>query len=211
MDQLTRLRFLDVSVSMAVRNGLTALATKHFLDWQFYGLSEEVRRQVYQTNPANNFLYQANEAMIDSSVVELLENVKAEDRRDKLPFSIPDLAELRRHRIVISHPGTIFFSEKPVQDFFDNREHYRDEKKALRFFRTREALAAKIVELGGRIDYPTAVAVQAGTSELIQGVLCVALRDRKTAPPVEEIAKAAFPYFAAYEKGIRSSTAVPRS
>ena len=130
MTELQRLQFLDFSVLTATRNGLTALATKHYLDRQFYGLSEEKRTQVFRTNPANNFLYQANEAMINTSIVKLVEVIKAEDRRGKLPFHIPDFAELRRHRIVLSHPGNIFFDEPEVQKFFDEREQYRDGKKS---------------------------------------------------------------------------------
>jgi hypothetical protein len=112
MTELMRLEFLDSSVYMASRNGLTALATKHYIDWQFYGLSADRQKDIFKTNPANNYLYQANNAVIDQSIISIVENIKAEDKRSKLPFTPPDIAALRRIGLFWLIRG-IFFSMNP--------------------------------------------------------------------------------------------------
>lgn len=211
MTELMRLEFLDSSVYMASRNGLTALATKHYIDWQFYGLSADRQKDIFKTNPANNYLYQANNAVIDQSIISIVENIKAEDKRSKLPFTPPDIAALRRHRIVLAHPGHIFFDEPKVQKFFDDREHYRDGKKALRLFRTRESLLNKFLELGGSVKFPNKVTVQAGTVELIHGALSLSVISETFVPPKEELLKSCFQYFESYENAIKNSEAEPKS
>jgi hypothetical protein len=202
MTELQRMEFLDGLIWSYSRNGLTALATEHYLNHQFYGLPEEERKKVYKTNVANTFPYQANDALIDSSIVHIVECFKSEEKMGVLPIQIPDLEELRKHRIVISHPSTVKFSDPKVQTFYEADQHYKD-PKAIRLWRVREAMIEKLRELDSTKIFPNEVVVQLGTVELIHGAISSSLAEGQVAPPMPEIAKSIFPYFKKYEQAIQ--------
>jgi len=132
------------------------------LNHQFYGLPEEERKKTYKTNIANTFPYQANDALIDTSIMKVVEQFKSEDKISKIPFEIPDMEELRKHRIVISHPSNIKFSDPDVQKFYDADLHYKD-SKAIRLWRVRDVIIKKIEEIGGTVKFPNEITVQLGT------------------------------------------------
>ncbi|MBK9321373.1 MAG: hypothetical protein IPM97_00185 [Bdellovibrionaceae bacterium] len=202
MTELQRLELLDSLIWMNARNALTALATEHYLNHQFYGLPEDERRKAYKTNVANTFPYQANDAVIDTSVVKIVEHYKSEDKMSPLPLQITDIEELRKHRIIISHPANAKFSDPDVQKFYDAGLHYKD-PKAIRLWRVREAIIQKLTELGSTKIYPNEMTVQLGTVELIHGVISSSLAEGQAAPPLPEVAKSVYPYFKKYEEAIR--------
>lgn len=203
MNELQRIELLDTLIWTHVSSGLTALATEHYLNYQFYGLPEEERKKSYKTNVANTVLYQANNALIDSSIVKVVEQFKSEDKISKIPFEIPDMEELRKHRIVISHPSTIKFSDSNVQKFYDADLHYKD-PKAIRFWRVRDTIIKKIEEKGGTVKFPNKITVQLGTLELIHGVMASSAADGYMPPPLSEMAKSVYTYFKKYEEAIRN-------
>lgn len=202
MNELQRIEWLDSLIWMHARNGLTALATEHYLNHQFYGLPEDERKKAYKTNVANTFLYQANDALIDTSIVKVVEQFKSEDKISKIPFEIPDMEELRKHRIVISHPSNIKFSDPDVQKFYDADLHYKD-SKAVRLWRVRDVIIKKIEEKGGTVKFPNEITVQLGTLELIHGAIASSAADGQMPPPLPEMAKSVYPYFKKYEEAIR--------
>jgi hypothetical protein len=201
MTEIQRIEFLDFSVFMATRNGLTALATKHFLDWQFYGLKEDERRKVFKTNVANNILYAANDALIDISIVSVTEHIKSEAGRGSLPFLVPDLGVLMDHRDVISHPGTVEFSNAKVQKFFEEQGRYKD-PKAVRLWRTRQALLDWLILQGKTPKYPNAVDVHQGTVEMIHSVMTISYKDGVVPPSSADTLETVSKYFKKYEETI---------
>ncbi len=205
MTDLQRLLFLDSSVWMTTRNGLTALASKHFIDLQFYGLPEEEREKIYWNNPANTYLYTANKAIVDGTVVDLYENISNEEARGNLELEIPDRKDLYRHRVVLSHSGRVVFRRKDVERFFNDRGHEKEFETALRFWRTREALLGEINKLGGDVKFQTEVALQLGTVELIHGALALTLKDPLVLPPTKQFGSAVKKFFKDYESAIKIS------
>ncbi len=204
MTEIQRLEFIDGILWTCSRNALTALATQRFLNRQFYGLPEEERRKVYKTNVANSYLYQANEAMIKRSIVEIVEHLREEHRRQALPLAEDDLEELRKHRIVISHPANIKFSDPEVQKFYDNDSHYKD-PTAVRIWRLRQTLLNELTKQGSpqETKFPNTVTVQLGTCELIHGAMSVTYNESEPKPRLEDIQTSVFNYFKKFEEVIR--------
>ena len=202
MTELQRMELLDGMIWMNARNALTALAIEHYLNHQFYGLPEEERKKAYKTNVANTFPFKANDAIIDTSIVNIVEYYKSEDKMLALPLQIPDIEELRKHRIIISHPANVKFSDPEVQKFYDADLHYKD-PKAIRLWRVREAIIQKLKELGSTKIYSNEVIVQLGTVELIHSAISSSLADGQVPPPLPEMAKSVHPYFKKYEESIK--------
>ncbi len=167
---------------------------------------------MFKTNVANNFLYQANQAVIESSIVGLVETIREQDKRDALGIEFPDLEELRKHRVVISHPANIKFNDPEVQEFFNQRKQYKD-PTAVRFWRTRQVLLDRLQALGSGQGnkFPSEVLVQPGTIELIQSVLNLSLQAGGQLFTTEELWQCVPGYFKKYEDGIRKFAAeMPR-
>lgn len=206
MNEIQRLEFADSILWTSSRNALTALATQHFLNRQFYGLPEGERRKSFKTNVANSYLYQANEAVIERSIVCAVEHLREEHKRKELPLAADDLEELRKHRIVISHPANIKFSDPEVQKFYDNDGHYKD-PTAVRIWRLRQTLLIELTKLGSSQEtkFPNQVTVQLGTCELIYGAMSVSLNETEQKPNFTELQKSVFEYFKKFEDAIRKS------
>jgi hypothetical protein len=202
--ELQRLEMLDSLLWMSSHNALTALATKHFLNRQFYGISEDERKKAYRTNVANNILYRGNEALIDTSIVEMVEHIKYEDKIAKLTFLPPDFEELRKHRIIVSHPGNVQFSDPKVQKFYDDDLQYKD-PKAIRIWKLRDAFLSHLKTLGSNREqsFPNQVVIQSGTIELIHGAISLSLKPGEPQPSWEELWKIVPDYFKKYEEAIR--------
>lgn len=210
MTELQRLEFLDSCIWTYTRDGLTALATKHFLEWQFHGLGKSEQKQIFKTHVANNFLYQANSAMIERAIVNVHDKITAEDKIETLSVTFPDKADLRKHRIVISHPSNVIFGETKVQEFFDNDEHYKSNASAVRLFRTRQVLLRRLKELGSTRDFPNEIAIQAGTLELVEGVLLLSLQPGQSLPFRTELHRILDAYFKSYGNRIEEIASEPR-
>ncbi|MBX7232053.1 MAG: hypothetical protein K1X29_08200 [Bdellovibrionales bacterium] len=210
MNEIQRLEFADSILWTSSRNALTALATQHFLNRQFYGLPEDERRKLFKTNVANNYLYQANEAVIGRSIVDAVENLRAENKRQALPLGAEDLEELRKHRVVISHPANIKFSNPDVQKFYDNDGHYKD-PTAVRIWRIRQSLLNELTKIGSQQEskFPNQVTVQLGTCELIYGAIAVSINDCEPKPNFVELQKSVFDYFKKFEDVIKKSAYTP--
>jgi hypothetical protein len=204
MTEIQRLELLDSRRWMQTFYSLSALATEHYVNHQFYGLPEEERKKAYKTNVANNIVYVANNALIESSIVGLVETIRGEDKREALPLTFSDLEELRKHRIVISHPANVKFSDPEVQKFFDDRSQYKD-PKAVRIWRTRQQLLDRLTKLGSSREkqFPNSVTVQTGTIESIYTMLNVSLQSGQTPFLMKDLAVSVPTYFQKYEEGIR--------
>lgn len=206
MDELTQLQLTDSIVWLHVRNGLTALATKHFLNRQFYGREEAEMKTLFKTNVSNNVLFHANDALIDTSIVGTYEHVLSHNERFTPKIDNEDIQELRKHRIVRSHPGEIEFSDPKVQAFFKDHDHYRD-NVALRLWRIRNDILEKVRARGGEIKFPLQVALQSGTLETIQGALNVSYLDTTKPMTLEELWAVVPGYFTKFEEALRTVTA----
>lgn len=201
LTELQRIEILDVMINLHTSNCLTGLATKHYLNQQFYGRTDAEKKLMFKTNVANTFGYKANSALIESSVVGIVEHFKSEDKLQKLNLDVPDIEELRKHRIVISHPANVNFTDQKVQQFYDADLHYKD-SKALRVLRVRDAVIAKLRELGSARVYPNKVTIQLGTVELSHGALLASLKDGNIPTSIPEMANAVKAYFEEYEQAL---------
>lgn len=201
MTELQRLELLDAMIWFNARNALTALAVEHFLNLQFYGIDEAKRKQDYKTNVANTFPYQANSALIDNSIVKIVEFYKAEDKRGPLGLVTPEIDELRKLRIIISHPATIKFSDPDVHQYYKDRRHYTD-PKAAQIWKLREVINQKLLSLGSQNIKSTAIQIQIGTIELIHSAISASLNPGRMAPPLPELTSAVFGYFEQYQEAI---------
>lgn len=207
MDELTHLKFSDGIIWLHVRNGLTALATKHFLNRQFYGREEAEMKALFKTNVANNILFHANEALISTSIVGTYENILAHNERYTPKIDNEDVQELRKHRIVASHPGEVEFSDPKVQAFFKDHQQYKD-NVALRLWRIRHDLLQKMRERGEESKMPLVVQIQAGTMETIQGALNVSYRDTTKPMTLAELWEVVPGYFGKFEAALKAATEV---
>lgn len=203
MDEIQRLEFADVILWLHTKNALTALATKHLLNWQFYGRPEEERIQVYKTNVANSYLYQANEAVIERSIVGIVEHVRSENQTKLLPIPKGDLEELRKHRVVVSHPSNVKFKDPVVQKFYDDKSQYRD-PTAKRIWRIRQALLEELTKLGSKrsLQFPNQVDIQLGTCELIHNAISITYKPEISKPSLKEVWSLTPQYFKKFEKSL---------
>jgi hypothetical protein len=201
MTVLQELELLDAMLWIASNNAFTALATKHFLNQQFYGLPDEEMKKVYKTNVANNILYAGNSALLDSSVVDFYEHILwHNDKRDP-KFPSDDLTELRKHRVIISHSATIEFKDPKVQTFYKDGKQYRD-NIAVRVWRIRSSVLSKIADLGGAARPPLQIIPQVGTAELIWHALNLSLKPESKPFSIADVQSDLPGYFKAYQAAI---------
>jgi hypothetical protein len=198
MDQRSELEVRAIMLHLHAHNALTALATKHFLNTQFYGREEGERRRIYKTNVANTAPFRANSALIDTSIVGFVEHYRACHKGNLSP----DIEELRKHRIVISHPANIKFSDGKVQEFYDNRRQYHD-PTAIRIWRVSADTDQRLATLGSTTRLSPQIAVQLGTVEMIHASLASSVAAGLAAPPMVELDETVRSYFAKYEDAIK--------
>lgn len=192
---------LDALVGIWTADGLTALATKSYLDWQFYGRKE--KEEIFKTNVANNFSYRANNAVISNSIVSVADSIQEEIRRfGKFSFEIKHLSQLRNHRDAASHPTTTEWRREDMQKFYDAQNHYKDPKGA-RLWGVRRALVEWRAANGSPPTWPLKVLVQPGTFEIVKTTLALALKDGIRPYPDLELMADLQKYFGKYEEHIR--------
>jgi hypothetical protein len=201
MTELQTLEMLDSILWTSSRNVFTASATKHFLNQQFYGISEDEMKRIFKTNVANNILYAGNSALLDSSVVDFYEHVVWHNQNREPKFESDDLKELRKHRVVISHTATIEFSDAKVQQFYSDRKQYRD-NVAVRIWRIRKSVIEKIRELGGGERPALQIAPQVGTAELVLNALNLSVKPDAQAYSLADVYKELPAYFQKYQEAI---------
>ncbi|QLY24898.1 hypothetical protein [Bdellovibrio sp. KM01] len=210
MNELQRLEMLDTILWLHSRDVLTAIASKGFLNWQFYGLPEEERARTFKTNVANNILYRNNEAMITAGTVSISEHLQDILKQRKrtgllaLPFPEEDVEELRKHRHVLSHSANVAFRDPAVQKFYEEGRHWKD-FSAKRIWRVREALLKYLTALGSNRDVslPNDVVVQLGTCQFIQSALAISYLDGVAPPPMSEVAPLVYQYFEKFNEALK--------
>lgn len=202
MTERQRLETFDVMLWMHSWNFFTAFATKHFINTQFYGRGEAERRTLYARNPANTICYRSNSTMMESSIVAIAEYLKQEDRREPIDLAGDDRRELRKHRIVLSHPANVEFTETEVQNFYAAGMHNKD-PVAERIWRVRAAVIDRLVQLGSSNIRPIEVVAQLGTFEIIEGALNNSLERGATPFSRAETQESVPRYFKQVETALR--------
>ncbi len=206
MTALQELEMLDAILWIASKNAFTALATKHFLNQQFYGLPDEEMRKIFMTNVANNILFAGNLSLIENSIVDFYEQMAWHNANRNPKFESEDLKELRKHRVVISHSANVEFSDKKVQDFYVARKQYRD-NVVIRLWQIRKSVIEKIAYLGGKERPPLQIAPQVGTAELICSALNLSLRPESPIYSLQDIHEVTPSYFSKFQAAIERATA----
>lgn len=194
------------AVRLKIDTALTAIATKQYLDWQFYGRPENERELLFFTNVSNTFPYIANDALIDASLIAIVERLKAEDSRRKNSLKMPELENLRPQKIALNHASKLSFSQGRIQDFFDSDCRYKDEK-APRLWRISRILEKELSQISPNSVFRTKVSTAPGTCEMIHAVLVASQIPESYVPPLEEIKPAVLENFQQYEEWMRKKEA----
>jgi hypothetical protein len=205
---LQDLEMLDAILWTSSQNVFTASATKHFLNQQFYGLSDDEMRKVFKQNIANNILFAGNSSLIESSIVEFYEHMVWHNNNRNVKIESEDLRELRKHRVVISHSATVNFTDDKVQEFYAARMQYKD-NVVVRIWRIRKTVLEKIEELGGANRPALVIVPLPGSAELICCALNLTLRPDSTPYQLKSISDSLPDYFAKFQAAIEKAVETP--
>jgi hypothetical protein len=86
----------------------------------------------FHTNPANTLLHQSLQALEERAIVHISETLKDENALFNLPAgNLPGTLDLEFHRHALSHPRTIRWRKRGMQQFFDAKRRWKDNRPAI--------------------------------------------------------------------------------
>jgi hypothetical protein len=85
----------------------------------------------FYTNPANTLLYQSLQALEERAIVHISETLKDENAIFDLPGDLRGTLDLEFHRHALSHPRTVRWRKSGMQEFFDAKRHWKDNRPAI--------------------------------------------------------------------------------
>ena len=102
----------------AITNGASRLAFHEHREW-------------FRTNPDNTLASCALAALEERSVVHIAEHLKDDNQALDLPENIRRASDLLLHRDALSHPFTVTWRKRKMQQFHDEDRRWRDVRAAL--------------------------------------------------------------------------------
>lgn len=114
--------FISMDVFRAVQSSLVRAAA----DMLFHS-----RRDDFHNNPANTITYQGLAAIEERATVHISEVLKNENGILTISPELRRILDLKFHRHALSHPVTIRWSNRKMQQFYDAKRQYRDHRAAI--------------------------------------------------------------------------------
>jgi len=148
MNELSKLKMLDIELCFHTRDGLSASAARLYLLKYFYNFSKDDLKNFFWCNVANNIVFSSLEALVSISTINAFETIRVHEFSfGKLDFSITGYDELKSHRTFLSHEKNVTWDRKYMKNFIENELHVKD-RKALRLYQVRNSIKKQLLLLG---------------------------------------------------------------
>lgn len=111
------LSLLALFISNDVSNMLMASLVTTTIGGFFSQYEKEEQKRLFRTNPANTLVYTSLRALEERSIVRISETLKDEHKLHPISVVLRRKEDLDLHRDAISHPMTVKWRSKKMQEF----------------------------------------------------------------------------------------------
>ncbi len=118
-DHDKNLETLALFISPSVRSAMMASYVTFAANGMFSRHSDEDQRKLFRKNPANTLTYSSLSALVERSIVHVSETLKDEHKIHPISVEIRRKLDLALHRDAVSHPATVEWRNRRMQDFAD--------------------------------------------------------------------------------------------
>jgi hypothetical protein len=119
IDPVDNLAHLALFISHDVGLAISAAFVTQLAELWFIQFSDEDRRRLFRSHPANNIVFSALSALEDRAIVRIYETVHDEHGLHRNTAQIRRKEDLELHRLALSHPATVGWHKKRMQIFAD--------------------------------------------------------------------------------------------
>jgi hypothetical protein len=130
-DPVENLDTLALFIASDVRQALTASFVTFIANAWFHQFPREEQAKRFRTHPANNIVYAGMKALEERAIVRVYEALKDEHQLHPITATVRRKGDLRLHRLALSHPMTVRWTDKKMQAFAEAGRDGYDWRPAL--------------------------------------------------------------------------------